>query len=233
MFNLRQGNKMDVSGRSKGQPFIGVSKGAAALNFRQPRTPAAEAVMQSPFFQRLLYIVRLLFSPIFSFQKFVLYECEDFRALPRMQVHPALHVTTYDASLAVPDEVAAVAAPRPGESLSAVYVANRPVGYLRAAFKDMPAPDSGMVVKIGAGSVYLFELFIHPEFRGTGLAKYLLVSAMRDFRSRGFGKVVTGRLLAADSSNHEMERLGFRAVQEITAYRILGQHINVVAQRAK
>jgi len=214
------------------QAMVGVSEGIATLRMNRSKVNTAESVMDSRILQHLLSVLRKIVSPVFSLQKYELFECEDARSLPPLTHYTDVHVETYDGSVAIPDDVAEVARPRPGEALTVVTVARRVVGYIRAAFKDMNAPECDVMVQVKAGYVYLYEFSVSEDFRGIGLSKYMLVSAARAFHGQGFNKVIVGRIINSIQSRFDMERTGFKTFLEISAYRILGQRINVLTRKS-
>jgi hypothetical protein len=211
--------------------MVGVSEGIATLQMNRPAVSTAKSVMQSKILHGLLSLLRIIISPVFSFQKYELFECDDLRSLPSIQNFPNVNIETYDGSLGIPDDVAEIIKPRAGEALSVIFIARKVVGYIRAAFKDMNAPECDVLVNVRAGHVYLFELSVRNEYRGTELSRQLLLSATRAFHEQGFNNVIFGRILNGVQSRFDMERNGFKSYLKIAAYKILGQRINVITRK--
>lgn len=216
----------------KRQPIVGVSEGIAALSINKPGVSAAKSVVRGNISKGIFSFLRKIISPVFSLQKYELFECDDPHSLPSITQFPNVHVETYDGSLSIPDDVAKIVGPRPGEALSVIFIARKVVGYTRAAFKDMHAPECDVMVSVRAGHVYLFDLSIFNKDHDSGLLKFLLVSTTQAFHKRGFSNVIVGRILNSMQNRFGMERTGFKSFQEIAAYKIFGQRINVITHKA-
>ncbi|MFQ5628040.1 MAG: hypothetical protein ACE5I1_04700 [bacterium] len=213
------------------QAMVGVSEGIATLRINRSKANPAATMMESKVLQRLLSILRKIISPVFSVQNYELFECDDVKALPPLTHYTDIHVETYDGSIAIPDNVVEVIKYKRGEALTVVTVARRVVGYIRAAFKDMHAPECDVQVNVRSGDVYLYESKILDDYRGMGLSKYMLVSAARAFHNRGFNKVLVGSIVNGRQSRVDIERAGFRTFLEISAYKFLGQRVNVLTRK--
>ena len=223
---------MEIRKMSTRQALLGVSEGIAALRLHRARARTAEVVLESKILQCFLHFLRKLVSPIFSVQKYELFECDDIRDLPPLAKHTDIHTQTYDGAITVPQNVVDIARPNHGEALSVVSIANTVVGYVRAAFKDTYAPDSEVLVNVRAGEVYLHDLTVMDGYKGVGLSKYLVVSAARAFHERGFSKVIIGRSMQHGvPASLNIERLGFSNSLVISAYRFFGIRINVLTRK--
>lgn len=209
---------------------MGVSKGLAAFQVQRATAEAARALIQASALDRLLHWLKRLIAPFFAYRKFEFFECEDVRRLPTFQAHPAIQVTTYDGSITIPRDIAELSAPSPGETMTAIYVARRVAGHMRAGFKDTFSKESGAMVKLNGGEVYLYDITILPEYRGMGLTKYMLVSAIRTLNEKGFGRVVVGDVSDGRLQGADLERLGFQKFQTIKSYKIFGKRINVLSE---
>lgn len=211
---------------------MGAGEGIALLRISRPGVAATEPVMDLRFAGRFLAWLRRVIAPLFSSQKYELYECDEVRLLPGLSSYPDIHVETFDGSLAIPDEVARIVQPRPGESITVVTIARRIVAYARAVFKSTHAPECEVLVQVKPGEAFLSELRVLAPYRGIGLSRYLLISAARHLLEQGFSKVFIGKLIESKNHRQEMERTGFRTALEVTAYKILGQRINVLTHKA-
>ena len=75
----------------------------------------------------------------------------------------------------------------------------------------------------GQPGIYLEDLFVEPEARGSGLGKALLVELARIAVARGYARVEWAVLDWNQPSIDFYEALGARPMQEWTTYRLTGE----------
>lgn len=75
----------------------------------------------------------------------------------------------------------------------------------------------------GVPGIYLEDLYVDPQARGTGLGKALLAALARIAVDRGYRRVEWAVLDWNTPSIEFYERLGARPMQEWSTYRLLGE----------
>ena len=83
----------------------------------------------------------------------------------------------------------------------------------------------------GQPGIYLEDLFVEPEARGSGLGKALLVELARIAVERGYARVEWAVLDWNQPSIDFYEALGARPMQEWTTYRLTGEALAQLGAR--
>ncbi len=197
----------------------------AGIQVNEISAAALNEKIKLSWFHRMAGMVKALVSPLFLSKTVYLYESEDLIRVAEVNGHPSLRVECYDGVSAVPDEVAEVIEPLPGETLTVLYVGRRIVGFVRASFKNRYSPDIDEYIQLNAGEVYLYDLHILPEYLNTHLFSYLLATSARKFLEKGFSRVLLGTMDHSPRYRTLLEKAGFRLYQKQSTYRILGKRL--------
>jgi GNAT superfamily N-acetyltransferase len=80
--------------------------------------------------------------------------------------------------------------------------------------------------------IYLEDLFVFPEFRGSGLGRQLLAHLARTARERGYGRVEWAVLDWNVEAIRFYESLGAIAMADWTTYRVTGDALATLAASA-
>ena len=83
---------------------------------------------------------------------------------------------------------------------------------------------------LGRPGIYLEDLFVIPEFRGHGIGKTLLSYLARLAIDRGCGRLEWWVLDENEPAIRFYERLGAKAMDEWTVYRVTGETLEELAQ---
>ncbi len=79
--------------------------------------------------------------------------------------------------------------------------------------------------------IYLEDLFVRPELRGRGIGEILLAFLARTAVERGCGRLEWSVLDWNESAIRFYERLGARAMDEWTVFRVSGEGLEGLARR--
>ena len=183
---------------------------------------------QLPFLQRVVNMIKTIIAPLFVTRTVRYFHCEDLRKLPNLNGNPAVHVESYDGVSAVPDEVADVIEPLPGETLSVLFVGRKIAGFVRAAFKSQYSPELDQFIEVSAGEVLLYQTYLMPEYNSLNMYAYLFMAAARGFLEKGFSRVIIATPSANPVLKRAIEKAGFRLFKTEKNYRILGKHFHSV-----
>ena len=82
---------------------------------------------------------------------------------------------------------------------------------------------------LGRAGLYLEDLFVRPELRGKGYGKALLMRLAQIARERGCGRMEWSVLDWNDPAIQFYKKLGSRAIDEWTVYRLTGDGIRSLA----
>lgn len=85
---------------------------------------------------------------------------------------------------------------------------------------------------LGKPGIWLEDLFVRPEHRGHGHGRRLLVEIARIARERGCGRIEWSVLDWNEPSIAFYRSLGALAMDEWTVYRLTGEAIDQLAERA-
>ncbi len=202
--------------------------GAIGLNLRTKPMRGVDVHWQLPFLERVIKMIKTIISPLFITRTVRYYHCDDVRKLPALNGHSAVHVESYDGVSAVPDEVADVIEPYPGETLSVLYVGRKIAGFVRAAFKSQYSPELDQMVEVAAGEVLLYQTYLMPEYNNLGMYAYLFMATAKGFLEKGFSRVIIATPAANPVMKQAIEKAGFRLFKTEKNYRILGKHFQSV-----
>jgi GNAT superfamily N-acetyltransferase len=82
---------------------------------------------------------------------------------------------------------------------------------------------------LGKPGIYLEDLYVRPEFRGSGIGKKLLVNLARLARERGCGRLEWWVLDWNESSISFYRKLGAVPLDDWTVYRVSGRALEDLA----
>jgi GNAT superfamily N-acetyltransferase len=123
------------------------------------------------------------------------------------------------------------------ETLRASLFGSSPAAeVLLAYWEDAPAGYAVLFTNfstfLGRAGIYLEDLFVEPELRGKGIGKALLAAVAREAQGRGCGRLEWAVLDWNKPSIDFYLRLGAKALDEWTIFRMTGDAIGGLAKMA-
>jgi GNAT superfamily N-acetyltransferase len=85
---------------------------------------------------------------------------------------------------------------------------------------------------LARSGVYLEDLFVFPEFRGSGVGRKLLGSLARTVIARGYGRLEWAVLDWNSDAIRFYESLGARPMSDWTTYRVTGDALRILSDSA-
>lgn len=113
--------------------------------------------------------------------------------------------------------------PKPAAEVLLAYLDGEPVGFALYF--------STFSTFLGRPGIYLEDLFVEPNYRGSGIGKALLVSVAKEAKARGCGRLEWSVLDWNQPAIDFYKSLGAVAKDEWTIYRLTGEPLDQLAEQ--
>ena len=102
---------------------------------------------------------------------------------------------------------------------------DRKAGYLKVGIAEAYVTDFEATLNVPTRSAYIYDSFVHPDYRGHGIAQWMIAATLEELRSRGFERVWCHIPRWNAASIAAYEHSGFRKIAFIGYVRLLGWRI--------
>ena len=109
-----------------------------------------------------------------------------------------------------------------------ICVDDRIVGYIKIGFDKVFINDFDKLINFPKKMAFIYDTYVVEEMRGKGIATYLICEAIKYIKNQGYTKVGCHIPPWNKPSIHAYEKIGFKKINYIRNYRILGVPIKIV-----
>jgi len=102
------------------------------------------------------------------------------------------------------------------------------IGCTKIGFGNVYIADYNRVIEFPERMAFFYDIFILPEQRGKGVAKHLVIQAIKFLKAQGYTKVGVHVPPWNKASIRVCEKIGFKKVSYIRYFRIFGVSIRIV-----
>ena len=96
------------------------------------------------------------------------------------------------------------------------------MGYIKIGFRNVYINDYRKIIRFPDSVAFIYDTFIHPEYRGRRAASYLVNESFKFLSSKGFTKILCHIPSWNRTSIAVYSGLGFREVTTVRCVRFLG-----------
>lgn len=114
-----------------------------------------------------------------------------------------------------------------------VHINGKIIGCIKIGFRNVYIGDYNKVIEFPKRMGFIYEIYVLPEQRGNGVAKYLTAQAIKFLKSKGYTKVGNHVPPWNKASIRVCEKIGFKQVCYIRYFRIFGVSIRIVSKNKK
>ncbi|MFQ5751449.1 MAG: GNAT family N-acetyltransferase, partial [bacterium] len=106
--------------------------------------------------------------------------------------------------------------------IASVNYQKKIIGYIKLGFNKVFIQDFQKVISFSPEKAFIYDTYVLPEFRGLGVAPYLITESMKYIKKKGFHQLVCHIPIWNTASINAYKKVGFEAVKDIRFAKILG-----------
>ncbi len=110
-----------------------------------------------------------------------------------------------------------------GHILALLRVDGQRAGYVKVGLRSAYVGDFGRCIALPEGVAFIYDTFVHPDFRGQALAARMVGQLMQRLQSAGWRALWCHIPRWNKPSIHTFRRCGFEQVRHVRHVRLLGQ----------
>ena len=107
-------------------------------------------------------------------------------------------------------------------AIAGIYHKRKIIGYIKIGHKKVYIQDFQKVITFRSGKAFIYDTFVLPEYRGLGVASYLITESMKYIKNKGFNQLLCHIPVWNTASIKAYKKVGFEAVKDIRFVKILG-----------